>query len=509
MEGSASADLGFLNKEGFLQAEHILHDVVSRGLRFKMRERVYDPTSYESLFLRLVTDLPEMGQSLQSLLDDVQNGVVAHSTNYSSPMAMAFPDAGNSIAAMAGALLSDLINQNLINWVPCAPAATVVEVATINWLRQLIGYEHFRPEQVTLPSQTGGVVTSGGVASNTVAQLVAREKVFPGAMRQGVAPGSGCVIVPEGIDHYSSRLAAGWLGIGEDSVRRCPTRDFKYDLGALQSLLACEAAAGRRAIQIVAYAGDSRTMTCDDFPALRTIADAHGAWLHVDACHGSQLLFSSKLRGQVAGIELADSVTFDPHKVLCIPYALSMVVFKRPSDLEALRRPEDIITGELHSFGQATPLFGSRPFASLKLYMVIRHLGARRLGEMIERRHAIACRLAQMLSSDPDFLLVNPDVHINSVAFMYWPECMRSDPATCATQLPLINQLNVRIQKRLFDSGEVWLHNFQLPDLHNVVGLGRTQMLRPLRFMSGNPLLRVEQLQRMIELVRKQGEAER
>ncbi|KWV12588.1 hypothetical protein ATB53_05035 [Xanthomonas translucens] len=185
-----------------------------------------------------------------------------------------------------------------------------------------------------------------------------------------------------------------------------------------------------------------------------------------------------------------------------------MVVFKNPRDLEALKRPEDIITGEPHSFGQATPLFGSRPFASLKLYMVIRHLGTKRIGKMIEKRHSIARELAEAIAADTDFLLVNPDVHINSVAFMYWPERLRANPKISAMNLAFCNDLNVRIQKSLFDSGEVWLHNFQLPDLHDVLGLGRSQMLRPLRFMSGNPLLRPEQIERMIELVRLRGEAE-
>jgi len=485
-----------LNKDAALEN---FVDILKIGLNFKLREKVLQHKEFEKLFGLVYEELPADGIPLKQLNEFVQDVILPYSTNYSSPFAMAFPDSGNSIAGISGAILENFLNQNLINWSPCSPMGTVIEMLVITWLRKLVGYA--TKDDPKVPLDVGGFTTSGGVASNTIALLLAREKIYPGTMKHGVHSirEKFVAIVPDGIEHYSSRLSLGWLGLGTNNVLKGKTKNFKYDLPALQTQLRDLASKDIRVISITAYAGDSRSMTCDNLVALRKICDRFDIWLHVDGCHGTQLLFSSKLRSIVAGIELADSITFDPHKVLTIPYPISILLVKNVLHLEAIRQPEDIIMGEAHSFGQITPFYGSRAFQSLKLYMLIKHLGVSGLSNVIENRCSIAKRLAEFISKEPDFILINPCIHINSVMFMFLPAPL---PLT-SEQIGLLNRLSTKIQKTLLEIGNVWLHNFEIPDLSNVFGLGEQIRLRPLRFMSGNPSMTEKHLNQMLHSVRE------
>lgn len=484
------------------EAVKYFHRAIDMGIDFKLRDRILDFKNFEELFEIAREQIPHQGMDMEALHNFVEKSILPYSTNYASPLSMAFPDAGNSIAGISGSILASFINQNLINWFPCSPMGTIIEMQVINWFRELVGYP--LNDKLNVPLDAGGFVTSGGVASNTVAMLLAREKALPGCISNGLhhVHKNVVCIVPEGIDHYSSRLSIGWLGLGTSQVVKAKTKNFKYDLEALEQLIFQLVKQGKLVMSLTAYAGDSRSMTCDDFPALRKICDSHNIWLHIDGCHGTQLLFSKNLRKLVKGMELADSITFDPHKVLTLPYAISLILVKNTDVLKSIKQPEDIIMGEDHSFGQITPFYGSRPFQSLKLYMLLKHMGFDGIGRLIEQRCKLAAKFADIIRQDKDFKLINSQVHINSVMFMYVPETFTVSHGN----IDVLNSINSRIQKALLEAGSVWLHNFEIPDSSNVFGLGVTQKLRPLRYMSGNPVTTERNLFDMIEQVRKLGE---
>ena len=496
----------FISSHNKKEVIEYFHETIKMGVEFKASDSIVRSMSYESLYNIFHEEMPKNGMALDNLLVFAKDHILPYSTNFSSPYSMAFPDAGNSTAAISGALLSDLINQNLINWKPCAPVGTIIEIVLLNWIRELIGYSVIKNPKN--PMDVGGVVTVGGVSSNTIAQLIAREVSMPDSMKKGVNNQSSQVvaIVPNGIDHYSSRLSMGWLGLGEKNVIKAPTKNFKYDIQSLSSIMSSLHDGGKKIISLTAYAGDSRSMTCDNFLPLRKLCDKYGTWLHVDGCHGTQLLFSEKLKEKTLGIELADSVTLDPHKVLNVPYVVSILLLKDPSKIKKIQRPEDIITGESHSFGQVTPFFGSRNFSSLKLYFLIKNLGKSGLGIMIEQRHEMACLLAEKILLHEEFTLINPKVDMNSVIFMYTPKTMDKLKLRDAKDyLHKLNNLNTNIHHRLLDNGEIWLHNFSIQDLSNTIHLGSDKIIRPLRFMSGNPLLNELHLDEMLKLVEEYG----
>jgi len=245
-------------------------------------------------------------------------------------------------------------------------------------------------------------------------------------------------------------------------------------------------------------------MSIDDFPNLYEIAKKNKMWFHIDACHGLSLCFSDKLKKKLKGINLADSVTIDPHKVLFTPYNLSYVLVKDPKKFMLVSGVSDLITKENYSFGQITPFLGSRPFNSLKLWFLVKNLGKNKIGKLIEKRHEMAKYFASLIKKIKDFYLMN-DVTINSVVYIYIPEELRKElhEGNRKKAIEKINKLSLRIQKRIFKEGNFYIHSFQLNDFKNVLNTGVDTIYQVQRLMLGNPLTTKRDLQNLIKYSKK------
>jgi len=457
--------------------------LIDVGMRFKLRDEIYqrrwDP---ERIRDRLVHDLPEDPTVLPDIVEDFLYSVLPLCKNENSPYFLGFGDTGDDPAALAGGLLGLFTQQNLINQSFDAPSATFVEIAVLRWLRQLIGYANLPVPEVTCVWNVGGLVTPGGTASNTVAMMLAREHKAPGCMTRGVTdPGQFGVIVPRGIGHYSVKSALTWIGCGSQVIE-VDTVDFRYDLGALRRTLRQHQG---RIMAVVAYAGDSRTQTIENLRAVHDLVRSvdEKIWLHIDACWGFVCTFSDALRARIEGIADYDSVTVDPHKVMAVPYSVSALLTKIPENLRLIASYSDLIMQEDFAFGQVTPFIGTKPWASLKLWMMMRAHGRTGLARLVERRLDITQRFVAALDRRPRFLRLH-DPDLTAVAFLYLPTDIDPD----RPDIDRINSLNQEIHRRILDEGRWHLHQFSIPDP------GRLQtgaILYPLRFMGANP--RIEQ----------------
>src|SRR5690606_17055781 len=148
-------------------------------------------------------------------------------------------------------------------------------------------------------------------------------------------------------------------------------------------------AAGLQPFCVVANAGTTNTGSVDPIAAAAEIAARHGLWLHVDGAYGGAARLSRRHAGRVAGIELSDSVTLDPHKWLFQPHDIGAVLFRHGKHLlDSFRSsPEYYRTGRLdeeplhwYQFG----IEGSRRFRGLKLWMSWKHLGTEGLGALVD-----------------------------------------------------------------------------------------------------------------------------
>lgn len=483
----------FLGPENRDTVEDLLFQILRLGLDFKLRRQVNHFKSVDELIRDYVVDLPIEGSTATEVTDWVKE-MLHDSINFSSPMFMGFPDAGNSVAGMMGSLTEAMCQQNLINSDFCARAATFIEIATVRWLRQLVGYEN--PEQMASVEDVGGVATTGGTCSNMYGLLMARKNAYPDAYAQGIpVSAKPRILIPADITHYSVPAAAGLLGFGTDSVVKIPTDRFAMDLGSLRESMNRCLDQGEDIVAVIANIGDSRTLTID---AVKRIVEvvrevSPNTWIHADACNGGQLLFSGRYRHRLEGIELVDSITLDPHKVLNVSYTLSYFLFKEPRWAKGFWSSSTLIMRDLWAMGQLTPNIGSKSWSSLKMYLLIRHLGMKKLNEIVDRRMDVADRVRQLLAANSEFCLVTGSSDVNSVPFLYI--------GTGGLSPKQLYRLNEEIYRQMLRDGSFYLHGFPIKDDADCLGNQQKDMLFVLRFMSAHPDVDVADCKAMISRV--------
>ena len=191
-----------LSNENKEYASKIFHEIVDIGVDFKLQKDVLNEKFDFEKYKENICKLPENGENMEELIEEIKNDILPYCTNFSSSNFMGFPDAGNSIAAISGSVLTDFLQQNLINSSFCAPVGTYIEIAVIQWLRKLMGYKTV--DNIKDIWDVGGIITYGGTGSNAIAMLLARENHIHNTMANGVKkPEEYKVIIPKGIGHYS------------------------------------------------------------------------------------------------------------------------------------------------------------------------------------------------------------------------------------------------------------------------------------------------------------------
>ena len=238
----------------------------------------------------------------------------------------------------AAALVESVVaalNQSLAVW-EMSPIGTAIDRDLMGGFKKLFGY----------PRTAEGSLVPGGAFANLTALLAARDALVPSAPKKG---GARVAIIVGVQAHYSIARSAAILGLGRDSVFRVALdSEFCTDVTGVEDAFASARRAGFRKFILVGSSGSTPTGSFDDLVALRKIAARHGAWFHVDAAHGAGMLFSRRLRNLMRGIADADSITFDPHKMMFMPLSAGGVLVR---DGRKLHRPLE---------EQAPYLFGSK-----------------------------------------------------------------------------------------------------------------------------------------------------
>jgi len=433
----------------------------------------------EELVSALGEGLPEAGANLADVLDEVRERITRYSVAQSHPGYLAFPDSGNAVAALAGAVLAPMLNQNLIAVDRSAPAATFVTVQVLKWLREL-GYRSLPLDELRGVRDVAGLPTSGGHMSNHIAMLAALGTAFPEARAKGLQalPTRPVVVMAGPIAHYSHSDAAFHLGLGWDSVVTVPARPgFTTDPAAVERVLA-DPPEGTTPFMVVGVAGNCRTTGLDDLAALAEVCARHGVWFHADACHGGSLIFDPEQRSRcLAGIERADSVSLDPHKGLFSPYPSSYVVFRDRGRLVQFSRHNDAVLADgCRDLGLVTPFVGSNAFQALPTWMLLKNVGTRRLGEIVAARTELVRLLSRMLADSGLFVQLN-DVDFYRLAFVFCPPVARAAirelPAdNRVTAVATIGAYTSRLNETRYRAGRVCFDEHTLRDLGDRVRLG-------------------------------------
>jgi L-2,4-diaminobutyrate decarboxylase len=490
-----------------------IDQLVEACIEFKLRAP-YDvpPVRMDRGALRRAAAIGDAGVPLRSILAEFRDDVLSSCLNFSSPTFLAHPDAGNAVAGILGDVANAFLQQNLSS-IDYGPAATVLEIELLHTLRMVVGYPDGDGRETAL--NAGGAFLFGGAGANFACLLAAREhlKARLAGSARGYDPRRTRVLGNRPFTHFSLRRSLHMLGLGNrdlsaevrqasgldrEALREVSTTRFRMDPDDLERQIEATLERGEDIMCVFAVAGDSRFMAFDDLERVTEIAGRYGLWVHVDACEGGQVLFSPRRRHLMRAVERTHSISLDPHKVLLVPYNLSLFFLRDSSWLAYFSgEPAQVINQDEDSLGGYTPAVNSKSFISLKLLFMLRHWGWRRLAAEVDRRHELARQAASWIEEHPNLRLINPDVEHNAVAFMYLPDGEPHGPEE-------LNALNRSIHQQLNMETRFFLHTFPARDDQQRVRADRGTV-HPLRMMFGNPLSDWPVVRDCLETVAKLG----
>lgn len=350
--------------------------------------------------------LPELGADAVKVLDQLCSDMVIEgfhvpSANYFGLM----NPTPTYMAVMAEALVAAL-NPQLASLARSQLAARI-ERETVRWIGERVGWD--RPFD--------GTFTSGGNEANFSAMAMALATRFPQSVEDGLASCSAKpVFYTSDEAHHSLDKSAGLLGLGRKSLRRIGVNaSAQMDTAQLETQIAQDKAAGFAPFCVVATAGTTNSGAIDDLVKLAEICKRHDLWFHIDGAYGAAAIFSDRHRELVRGIDLADSVTIDPHKWLAMPFAAGVVLTSHP---EALQQAFATSTPYMPKKTGSAPLLDnfqvstqwSRRMNSLKLWLTLQVHGRQAYEELIDRQLKLAAFFANWVRSSDLFELAAPQV---------------------------------------------------------------------------------------------------
>ena len=369
----------------------------------------------ERTFGQLRDAMPELGEDASRVLDDVcsemiDKGFHVPSANYFGLM----NPTPTYMAVLAEALVAALNPQ--LATLARSQLASKIESETVRWIAERVGW-HKKINGETIPAGRrlcDGTFTSGGNEANFTAIALALASYFPESVDDGIAAaGFRPVGYSSAESHHSLDKSFGLLGLGRKALRRTPINDHaRIDTVALVKQIETDIAAGFRPFILIATAGTTNSGAVDDIIELSEIAKKYNLWLHVDGAYGAAAIFSDKHRDLVRGIDLADSITIDPHKWLAMPFAAGVILTSRP---EMLEKTFAIVTPYMPKIANA-PLIDnfkvsaqwSRRMNSLKLWLTLRVHGRQAYEELIDRQLELAKKMAAWIEKSDVFELAAP-----------------------------------------------------------------------------------------------------
>lgn len=358
-------------------------------------------------FADLRDALPEIGEDADRVLEEVCSDLIAQGFHVPSAYYFGLMNPTPAYMAVLAEMLVAALNPQLAS-LARSQLASRIERETVRWIGERVGWNR----------AFDGTFTSGGNEANFSALAMALAVHFPETVEEGVAAARARpVLYTSDEAHHSLDKSAGLLGLGRKALRRIRVNESaQINVKQLEAKIEQDKAAGLAPFCVVATAGTTNSGAIDDLPAIAAICQRHRLWLHVDGAYGAAAIFSDQHRNLVRGIELADSITIDPHKWLAMPYAAGVVLTSHP---EALKQAFATATPYMprKSSAQAPPLDNfqvstqwSRRMNSLKLWLTLRVHGRQAYEELIDRQLKLAGFFADWVRSSELFELAAPQV---------------------------------------------------------------------------------------------------
>lgn len=383
-------------------------------------------------------EVPDAPMPAGELTEYLRRVTFDHSTFCGHPRFMAYITGAGTIPGAVADLLAAGLNQNVGGWI-LSPAATSIEQRLTRWFAAQMG----------LPAGAFGLMVSGGAMATFTALKAARDAAAGHEIRKAGLGATKLAFYMSAEGHAVIERAADMLGMGTDAVRKIPVdAAYRMRVDALESAIAADVAAGVIPAAVVGTAGTVATGAIDPLRDIATVCKAHRAWFHVDGAYGALGVLAPQLRSMYSGLELADTIAFDPHKWLYTPHSGGCVIARDPqrlADSFAVRptyvQQDKEHTGAGIDLGLMGPQF-SRGFSALKVWVSLLAHGHAAYAKRIAHDVALCKYMASCVEAHPELELM-ADVTLSICCFRYRPAGPHADAYFDALNEKLMNELQV------------------------------------------------------------------
>jgi L-2,4-diaminobutyrate decarboxylase len=452
-ETNQNVDSYFLHQgEEGIQAFHELIDGVSKKLQ-KLYEGMGQPfvgkvpEAIEEEIKSIMAFPPE-GKSFEDVLNEIDGPILKNSLHISHQKSMAHLHCPPLLPGVAAELIIATLNQSMDSW-DQSTAATYVEAEMVKWLT----------EKIYLPATSGGVFTSGGTQSNYMGLLLARDAFCHSKWNHHVQLDG----LPQEFNrlrilcseeaHFTVKKAASQLGLGEHAVVTVETdENHRMSVREVNKTIRKLDRENLLPFALVATCGTTDFGSIDPIKELAEIARHHGLWCHIDAAYGGGLMLSHSHADKLKGLEEADSITVDFHKLFYQPISCGAFLVKEEVNFRYLSYHADYLNpvkddeeGILNLVNKSVQT--TRRFDALKLFLSLKTVGTNLFGEMIDETIKLARYTASYIEELQDMEIQNPEPEINTVIFRYNPQGMKVKDLD-------LNHLNRTIQQTLLYKGK-------------------------------------------------------
>lgn len=324
---------------------------------------------------------------------------------------------GRNDPALLGDWVTSLSNANMHTY-QMSPVATLMEQELINQWNRLVGF--------TSASQTGdGVMVSGGSQANLIGMMMARHQACPDIKTNGFGHQKLIAFVSDQA-HYSGQKAANVLGIGVDNlIAVASDSDGRMCPSALIEAIEQSIEKGHKPFYIGLTAGTTVLGAFDPVPQCRVIADQYNLWLHIDGAWGAPVLFSQQHKHLLKGCELADSFSWDAHKLMNVPITAAVILTRHQGMLEQtcgggggdylFHNDENAA----HNLGQKSIQCGRRADA-LKVWLSWKAIGNTGFEDKVDQLQILKDGCVEAIENSPQLHMIGPAPYLN-VLFQYRP----------------------------------------------------------------------------------------
>ncbi|NNL02680.1 MAG: aminotransferase class V-fold PLP-dependent enzyme [Eudoraea sp.] len=372
---------------------------------------------------------------------DLNNEIIKRSIHLHHPNYM-----GHQISPVAPVTgLTSMLNAILNNGMgiyEMGMAPTAMERVVIEQLCKEIGYD----------KKANGFLTSGGTLANLTALLSARKKIAQNDIWEKGHSDKLAIMVSEEA-HYCIDRAARIMGLGEKGIVKIPVdKNYALNTKLLEDAYNKTIYEGYEVIALVGSAPSTATGIYDDLDILGNFALKKGIWFHIDAAHGGGAIFSSKYKSLLKGMQKADSIVIDGHKMMMMPSITTALLFKEGIDSHnTFRQKADYLLQESMEedwYNLAKRTFECTKYMmSLHWYTLLKIYGKDIFDEFVTTLYDLGQRFGKILEYDTNFeLAVKPMSNILCFRFI------EKD-----SDLPILNKINSGIRQKLLEEGEFYI----------------------------------------------------